>query len=90
MFDQWTIRHSTAYQLDCLELHCPTIGPLDKAQSDHLIVEHSTALSDHWTVGQSTVQPLDSLTQHYTIFEKLDTGLSNHWTVGKSTVRPFD
>ena len=37
-----------------------------------------------------TVQPLNSLTQHYLTFGKLDTGLSENWTVGKSTVRPLD
>ena len=43
------------------------------------------ALTNHWTVGHNTVQPLDSLTQHYPTFGKLDTGLSDHWTVGKSS-----
>ena len=44
------------------------------------------ALTNHWTVGYRTVQPLYSLTQHYPTYGKLDTGLSDHWTVGKSTV----
>ena len=44
------------------------------------------ALTYHYTVGYSIVQPLDSLTQHYWTFGKLDTGLSHQWTVGKSTV----
>ena len=44
------------------------------------------ALTNHWTVGHNTVQPLDSLTQHYPTIGKLDTGRSDHWTVGKSTV----
>ena len=76
-----------------MEQHCPTIGQLDKAQFDHLIVEHSagqpsdSAFTNHWTLGHSTVQTLESLTQHYPTFGKLNTGLSNHWTVGKSTVR---
>ena len=44
-------------------------------------------------VGHSTVQPLDSLIQHYPTFGKLDTGLSNRWTVGKKhspTIGLFD
>ena len=44
---------------------------------------------NHWTVGHSAVQPLDSLTEHYLTFGKLDRALSDNWTVGQSTVRPL-
>ena len=79
LLNRWTVGHravqpsdyynNTAYQLVCLEQHCPTIGQLDKAQSNHLTGKHpairqfDSALTNHWTVGHSTVQPLDSLTR---------------------------
>ena len=48
------------------------------------------ALTNHRTVGQNTVQPLDSLTQHYPNFGKLGIWLSDNWTAEKSTVRTLD
>ena len=65
-------------QFDSWTLSWPAIGQCD------------SAFTNHWTVGHSTVQPLDSLTQHYLTLGKLHTRLSDHWTVGKITFRPLD
>ena len=48
---------------------------------------HST---NHWTVGQSAVRPLDSWTEHCPTIGQLDTALSDYWTVGHSTDRSLD
>ena len=55
-----------------------TIGRLDKAQSNHLNVEHS--------VGQ----PSDSVTQHWLTIGLLEKPLSNHWTVWHSIIQPLE
>ena len=60
------------------EQHCPTIGQFE------------TALSDHWTVGQITVRPLDSWTLSWPAIGQFNTTLTNHWTVGPRTVQPLD
>ena len=50
----------------------------------------SLALTNLWTVGHSTVQPLDSLTQHSPTIGQLDTTLTNNRTVGHITDQPLD
>ena len=44
--------------------YCPTIGKLDTALSNHWTVGHSTV--QPWTVGHSTVQPLNSFAHFLT------------------------
>ena len=62
----WTLN---VQPLDNWTQHCPAIGQLN------------TALSDHWTVGHSIVRALDSWIQYCPTIGQLDRALSNHWTV---------
>ena len=68
--------------------HCLTIGQLDTALSDHWTVGHSSV--QPLDSGHSTVWPLDSWTQQCWIIGQSETALSDHWTVGYSNARPLD